>query len=43
VVRDAHRICVLDGGAIVEFADGKIRRETRYYGRAIEVDRREEA
>jgi len=29
--------------AIVEFADGKIRRETRYYGRAIEVDRREEA
>lgn len=25
--------------AIVEFADGKICRETRYYGRAIEVDR----
>lgn len=24
---------------IVEFADGKIRRETRYYGRPIEVDR----
>lgn len=26
--------------AIVEFADGKIKRETRYYGRSMEVDRK---